>query len=106
MIPHIHVHRRRDDYRGGAGKVQRGQKIVGDAAREFRENIGSGGSDEKQIGTLRDGDVLDGTFQVGFAAGFREKIGDDFLPAERGEGEGRDEFAGAASHDYLHGEVV
>ena len=107
VIPHVDVHRRRDDDRRGGGEIQRGQKIVGDAAREFGEDVGGGGRDEQEIGALRDGDVFDGAVEIGFAAGFGGKqIGDDFLAAERGEGQRRDEFARAAGHHDLHGEAV
>ena len=70
VIPHVHVHRRRDDHRRGGCEIQSGQKIVGNAAREFREDVGGGGSDQQQIGALRDSDVFDGAFEIGFAAGF------------------------------------
>ncbi len=106
VVPHVHVHRRSDNHGRGAGEVQRGKKVVGDAARKFRKNIGGCGSDEKQVRALRDGDVLDGAFQVGFAARFREKIGDDFLPAQRSEGQRRDEFASAARHHHLHAKAI
>ena len=54
-----------DDDGGLGGEIKRGEKIVGDAVREFSENVGGGGSDEQQIDALRDGDVFDGAFDVG-----------------------------------------
>jgi hypothetical protein len=106
MVPHVHVHRRRDDDRGGAGQIERSQKIVGDTPREFGEDVGGGWRDEQQVRSLRHGDVFDGAFQIGFAAGLGEEIGDDFLAAQSGERKRGDEFAGAASHHDLDGEGV
>ncbi len=87
-------------------EIERGQEIVGDAAGEFGEDVGGGGRDQQQIRALRYGDVFDGAFEIGLAAGFSEEIGDYFLAAESGERQRGDEFAGAAGHDHLDGEGV
>ena len=106
MVPHVYVHRRRDHNRRRRCKIERGQEIVGDTASEFGEDIGGGWRDQQQIRALGYGDVFDGAFQIGFAAGFGEEIGDDFLAAESGERQRGDKFAGAAGHDHLDGETV
>src|SRR5438067_1619992 len=103
VIPHVHIHRRSDDYWRGAGQVQRGEKIIGDATGEFRHDVGGGRRYQKKIRALRDRDVLDGAFKVGFAAGrVPEEIGYDFLSAQRGKRKGSDEFPRGAGHHYLH----
>ena len=65
MLPHVDVHGRSDDDRRFGREVKGREKIVGDALREVRENIGGGRRDEQKINSLRDGDVLDGAFDVG-----------------------------------------
>ena len=107
MLPHVHIHRRCDDHRRGRGEVQRSQKIVGDAAREFGDDVCGGRSNEQEIGALRHRNVLDGALEVGGASGgIAEEVGDDFLAGERGEGKRRDKLARGASHHHLHGETV
>ena len=72
----------------------------------LREDIGGGGRDEQKIDALRDGDVLDGAFDVGGRGVVgAEHFGDDFLAGERGEGERSDEFLGGAGHHDLHVEL-
>ena len=82
------------------------QAVVGNAARELCKNVGGGRCDEEQICPLSDGDVLNGAFEIGFASGFGEEVGDYFLTGQGSEGQRCDEFAGAASHDYLDGEAI
>ena len=107
VVPHVDIHRGSDNDRSCRGEIERGEKIVGDALGEFRENIGCRGGDEKKVSTLSHRDVLDGALHVGVAGGgFFEEIGDDFLPTESGEGERSDKFPRAARHDDLHGEAV
>ena len=106
MIPHVDVHRRRDDHRRGGGQIQRAEKIVADTSAEFREDVRGGWRNQQQIGALRHGDMFDCTFEIGFAAGFSEKSGDHFFSGERGKGERRDEFARRASHDHFNRESL
>ena len=65
MLPHVDVHRRSDHHRRFRGEIQRAEKIVGDAVREFPEDVGGGRRDQEKIDPLRHGDVLDGAFDVG-----------------------------------------
>ena len=64
MVPHVDVHGGSDDDRRGGRQIKRGQKIAGDALREFGEHIGGGGSDQQRVNRLGDGDVLDGGIDI------------------------------------------
>ncbi len=51
--------------------------------------------------------MFDGAFEIRFAAGrIAEKIGNNFLPAQRREGQRRDELARSARHHHLHAKAV
>ena len=50
----------------------RAEKIVTDAAAELRNNVRGGGRNQEQIGALRDSDVFNGAFKIGFTARFSE----------------------------------
>src|SRR5579859_4221909 len=65
VVPHVDVHGRGNNYGGGGGQIKRGEKIVGDAAGEFRENVRGRRGHEEQIRALSHGDVLDGAFEIG-----------------------------------------
>ena len=106
MLPHVHVHGGRNDNGRLRGEIERAEKILGDAVREFTERVRSGGGYQKQVDALRHGNVLDGAFHVGGAGFLRaEHFGDDFLAGDCGEGEGSDEFGGGAGHHDLHVEL-
>ena len=80
MLPHVDVHRGGDDDGRFGGKIESAEKILGDAVREFAEDVGGGWSDQQQIDALRDGDVFDGAFDVGGAgACCAENVGDHFF---------------------------
>ena len=52
------------------------------------------GATNQQIDALRNGDMFDSAFEIGFAAGgIAEHIGDDFLPAQRRKRQRCDELA-------------
>ena len=107
MLPHVDVHGGRDDDGRGGGEIEGGEEIVGDAVREFREDVGGGRCDDEQVGGLRGVDVLDGGVEVavgGFGRG--PEAGDDLLSGERGEGERLDELPGCLGHDYVDIERV
>jgi hypothetical protein len=67
MIPHVDVHRRSNDNRSGRGEIKRGKEVAGNALREMRQNISSGGSNQQGVNRLRDGNVLDGGVDIGRA---------------------------------------
>ena len=82
VIPHVHIHRRSDHDRSCASQIQGGEKIIGDAARKFRNDVGRGGGYEKKVRALRDGNMLDGAFEIGLAAGrISKEVGNYFLAA-------------------------
>ena len=64
VLPHVHIHRRRNDYGSFRGEIKCGEKIFGDSVREFSEDVGSGGSYKQQVDALGDGDVLDRAFHI------------------------------------------
>ena len=66
-----------------------GEKIVREAVREFREQIGGGRRNHQDIVFLGHRDVLDRARKRLFGAAGREKAGDDFVPGERRKGERR-----------------
>ena len=93
MIPHIGVHRGREHHASGEGEIRGGEKIVRQAVREFRQQIGSGGRDHQNIVLLRDADVFDGARKRVFGAGGAEnRLVMHFAAGERGEGQRADEF--------------
>ena len=99
MVPHVDVHRGRDNHGRGSGEIKRAEKIVTDAAAELGNDVGSRRRDQKQIAALRDSDVFNGAFEIGFAPGLREQPSDHFFPSEGGEGKRGDELARRAGHD-------
>src|ERR1041385_9397083 len=85
MIPHIDVHGRGHDHGRSGSKIKCAEKIVTETPAEFGENVRSGWSDEQKIGSLRDSNMFDRTFEIGFAARLIKKIGDHFFSGERSE---------------------
>ena len=72
MLPHIHVHRRSNNDRSGGREIKRGEKIVGDALREFGQNVGGCGSHDQCVDRLRNRNMFDRRVDVGlFRAGTR-----------------------------------
>ena len=108
VLPHVDVHCRSDDHGGGGGEIERGEEIVGDAARQLGQHVRGGRRDHQGIDALGDGDMLDGAFDVGGAGRVlaAKQIGDYFLPGQRGEGQRRDKFLRAARHHHLHVDAV
>src|SRR5215470_17512774 len=102
MIPHVYVHRRRNNKRRGRRKMKCGKEIVRNTAREFRNDVRSRWSNEKQIRPLRNGDVFDRAFEVCLSARFRKKVRDYLLSGKRGKSQRSDEFPGRLRHHDLH----
>ena len=102
VLPHVDVHRGSHDHRRGGRQIQRGQKIVGNAARHLRHHIGRGRRHHQHVDPLRHGDVFDRAFHVGGRGLVAEHFGDDFLSGERGKRQRRDEFLRAPGHHHLH----
>ncbi len=107
IVPHVHVHRRRDDDGRSGREEECCEEVARNSLREMRDDVGSGGSNQERIDGLRDGDVFDRRIDIGFvlfAGG--EHAGDDFFSGKGGEGEGPDEFLGGAGHDDLHADTA
>ena len=58
MLPHIHVHRRSNNHRSFGRKVQRGEKVVGDALCKLGDRIGRRRSYQQRVNRLRHRNVL------------------------------------------------
>ncbi len=78
VLEHLRVHGRRDEDGSAGGRVERGQKIVGDSVGELADDVRRGRRDEQQIDRRGQRDVLD----VGVGARL-ELVGDD-APARDG----------------------
>ena len=85
VIPHVGVHRRRQHHGSGEREIHRGQKIVGEPVREFREQIRSSRRDHQNLVLLRHADVFDRARQRVFSARCGKQAGDHFASGERGE---------------------
>jgi hypothetical protein len=48
MIPHFAVHGRREQNRRAGGERNRGQRMTGEAVREFRDEVARGRCDEQE----------------------------------------------------------
>ena len=95
--PHLHIHRRRDDQRAGAGGDQIADEIVGDAVRDFGDGVGRGGRNQHHIGFAREVDV-------GHAIAARAAVGIEQhrITAQGLKRVGMDEFGGAVAHGHCH----
>jgi hypothetical protein len=80
VLPHPHIHRRRDQHGLVGGQQQRRSQIVGMAGGHLRHQIGGGGRDDHQIGGAAEFDVT----HLGLV-GQIEQIAIDLAP-----GQGRD----------------
>ena len=104
MVPHIHIHGGRDHYRRSGRQIECGEEIVGDALREFGEDVRGSGHDQQRVDGLGDRDMLDGGVDVGrgiFAAR-REHFGNDFFAGERGKSQRANKLLRGPCHHHLH----
>ena len=107
MIPHVHVHRGSYDYRRSGGQIQSAQKIVRDAAREFRDDVRGGGNYQQQIGALRHGNVFDRAFEISFVSEeLPNKSVITFCPVNAAKVSGVMNSRAPAGHDHFDGESV
>ena len=90
VLPHAHVHRRRDDDRLVGRQQQRRREIVGDARGHLGEQIGGRRADEHEVGRAAKLDVadLDLVLQL-------PQRGVDLAFGERAEAHRRDEMLAA-----------
>jgi len=64
VLPHVHVHSGRNDDRRCGGEIERGEKVVGDAVREFGKDAGGGRRNNKGVSCLRGFNMFDGGVEV------------------------------------------
>ena len=57
VLPHLGVHRRREQHRTSRGEQGRGQQIVGAAVHGPGQQVGGGGRDDDQVSLLAEGDM-------------------------------------------------
>jgi hypothetical protein len=107
VVPHIHVHRRRDDDRRGGDEEHGRQKVVGEAVRHLGQHVRGGRSDDDSIGGLRTGDVLDLILIVETCGRIAfPHAGDHFVSGERGERERADKLLRSPGHDDVDVDFV
>jgi hypothetical protein len=84
VLPHLGVHRGRDQHRRARREERRGQQVVGDAGGVLAEQLRRRGRDDDQVGRLTEARVRDGLGRV-------EQRGAGRLRRERGERQLADE---------------
>ena len=104
MVPHIHVHRRRNHDRRRCGEIKRGKKIVGDAVSELGQNVGRGGSNNQRVGPLRLGNVVDSVLLRSGRARIPilPQTGDHLVAGECGKRERLHKLLRRGSHHDVH----
>jgi hypothetical protein len=50
VLPHPHVHRRRDEHRPAKSERELGEHVVGEPVRELRQRVGRQRRDHEQVG--------------------------------------------------------
>ena len=58
MLPHVDIHGRGHEHGRLGGEIHGAEKIIGDAVREFSQNIGRSGRYHERVAPLRLGYVL------------------------------------------------
>ena len=101
MVPHIGIHRRSKDDFPNEGKIERSEKIVGNAVCELADESGSRWRDDERMIIPGDLNMLDGAGEDVFG----EQSRDHLSSGKRGEGERLDELLGRLGHHRLHGEA-
>jgi hypothetical protein len=71
VLPHVHVHRRRQQHRGPRGQHHRRQQIVCHAGCQPGDDVGRGGRDQHQIRLVRQLDMAD----LGLLGGIEQVAG-------------------------------
>ena len=59
MLPHVGIHRRREQHRRARRQVERGEEIVGDAVGELADDVRRGRGDEQKLHARGQRDVFD-----------------------------------------------
>jgi hypothetical protein len=87
MLPHAHVHGRREEDGQRGGEQDRGGEVVGQSGRHLGHEVRGRGRDHDQVGIARKLDVAD----IGLVLAV-EQVRMRPLPRQRGDGEGRHEM--------------
>ena len=85
MVPHVRVHRRRQHNSPRERQISRGEKVVGQAVCELRQQIRGRGSDHQNLILLGDSNVFDRARKSILGAGGGKQIRDYFASGERRE---------------------
>ena len=97
ILKHVYIHRRRDQHRRLYGKKHSAEHVVGDAVRELSDDICRGRRYQHDVGTFRQGDVLDLTDVMAVKG-----LGVTAAFGERFKGDGRDKLRRVLCHHDLH----
>jgi hypothetical protein len=97
VVPHVDVHRRRQQQRRLGRQRDRGQEIVAHARRQPRDHVGGGRRDDQQVGLIGELDVPDLRFAIEI-----EELGVHRVAGQRLEGQLADELGRGAGHDHPH----
>ena len=97
VLPHLAVHRRRDDERAGARRAQRGEQVVAQAVGDLRHHVGGGGRDQHGVGVAREVDVRHVVVHARIP-----QILPDRIAGQRLEGDGGDEARAGGSEHHVH----
>ena len=93
VLPHLGVHRRREDHRAARGEQRVGEQVVGQAVRGLGQQVGGGRRDHDEVGRLADPDVRHLVHVVQTSVG-------DRLAGQGGPGRRADEAQrGRGGHD-------
>ena len=97
VLPHVHVHRRRQQHRRARRQQHRGEQVVADAGRRLADQVRRRRRDDDRVGVVGEADVAD----LGLL-GEVEQLGRHRLAGQRLQGERGDELGGRARHDDAH----
>src|SRR6185437_15082888 len=92
VLPHVHVHSRRNHHRSGGGQEESCKEIIGFAMGEFGQNVSRGGRHNERINGLRHRNVFNGGVDIGLLGASAKKICDDFFSTQGGKGERPDKL--------------
>jgi len=93
VIPHVHVHRRREQHRRAGREHDRGDRVVGLARRQPRQRARRGRRDHDQVGLIGELDMPDRRL-----LGEAEQIGEHRPAGQRLEGHRPDELLRPRGH--------
>ena len=101
MLPHVRIHRRRQQHLAVGSDEHGAGEIVGVPARELGHEIGGRGRDHDEIGLARQPDVADVEFAFPI-----EQVREHALARQRAGRQRRDEFLRRLGENAAHGEAA